>query len=314
MADLVNSFSLSNSQIENFLSCPRKYWFGRYGSWGGWEKTAPERTREIYRLKNLSNVYLWTGDRVHSTIRTIVETFLEKGLVLDKENVKENLSKQFDTEFAQSKDSYDPKTFDKKSFRLIEHDDPKKAFDEDRLNDVLCRALRCIDGFYASDIARFIFDKKVEVVRKDDVLESYSLPIGRTDIPYVPVYITIDLLLKNPATGNYLVVDWKTGKPSKTHNDQLALYALFVSDKFKVPAEKIKIAPLYLAYMPDTLDLTTVTAKDVETEKNSLIYHSNEILQLIDDPVKGIANEERFSKKPTRFGCSNCVYERVCTP
>jgi len=75
MTEFRNEFSWSKSRDEIFRTCPRQYYFNYYGYWGGWEQNAPERTRQIYILKNLQNRYSWKGDRVHNRHKTHPEKF-----------------------------------------------------------------------------------------------------------------------------------------------------------------------------------------------------------------------------------------------
>ena len=53
MNEFRNEFSWSKSRDEVFQACPRQYYFNYDAYWGGWEQNAPERTRQIYILKNL---------------------------------------------------------------------------------------------------------------------------------------------------------------------------------------------------------------------------------------------------------------------
>ncbi len=52
MAAFQNEIPCSKSGDETFKISPRQYWFAYYGFWNGWLKDAPERTRQIYVLKN----------------------------------------------------------------------------------------------------------------------------------------------------------------------------------------------------------------------------------------------------------------------
>ena len=65
MATFKNEFSWSKTRDEIFKTCPRQYWFAYYGFWNGWLKDAPERTRQIYVLKNLKNRQTWAGEKIH---------------------------------------------------------------------------------------------------------------------------------------------------------------------------------------------------------------------------------------------------------
>ena len=71
MSTFKNEFSWSISRDRVFQTCPRQYYFNYYAYWGGWGQNAPERTKQIYLLKNLKNRHLWRGDHVHQCIKHI---------------------------------------------------------------------------------------------------------------------------------------------------------------------------------------------------------------------------------------------------
>ena len=54
MAELKNKLTWSASRHGTFSYCKRQYWWGYYGSWGGWNRDAPAQAREAYMLKNLA--------------------------------------------------------------------------------------------------------------------------------------------------------------------------------------------------------------------------------------------------------------------
>src|SRR3970040_763658 len=68
MADLVNEFSWSRSRDNLFQDCRRKYFYHYYGAGGGWEADAPEETRALYVLKQLSSRQQWAGKVVHEGV------------------------------------------------------------------------------------------------------------------------------------------------------------------------------------------------------------------------------------------------------
>ena len=55
MPDVDNAFSWSRSRDGAFQECRRRYFYQYYGAWGGWDPTAPEETRRLYVLKQLSS-------------------------------------------------------------------------------------------------------------------------------------------------------------------------------------------------------------------------------------------------------------------
>ena len=72
MGSFKNTFSWSKSREGTFDECKRKYFLHYYGSWNGWDRSAPERTRNIYMLKQLQTRALWSGSVVHDHIKNLL--------------------------------------------------------------------------------------------------------------------------------------------------------------------------------------------------------------------------------------------------
>ena len=68
MAELANDFSWSKSRNGVFDECKRRYFYQYYGSWGGWDATAPAEVRRLYVLKQLASRQMWAGRVVHDAI------------------------------------------------------------------------------------------------------------------------------------------------------------------------------------------------------------------------------------------------------
>ncbi len=99
MSTFKNKFSWSISRDRIFQACPRQYYFNYYGYWGGWDLNAPERTRQIYILKQLQNRFMWSGAKVHDFIKHTL-TNLRRGIsVLDVDQIVNIALKQMREEF-----------------------------------------------------------------------------------------------------------------------------------------------------------------------------------------------------------------------
>jgi len=85
MTELKNEFSWSKTRDEVFKTCLRQYWFAYYGYWNGWLENAPERTRQIYVLKNLKNRHMWAGEKVHECIQRSLNNI--RSIYEDKEGM-----------------------------------------------------------------------------------------------------------------------------------------------------------------------------------------------------------------------------------
>jgi hypothetical protein len=293
-----------------FRSCPRQYWFSRYGSWGGWERDAPFLNREAYRLKKLSNRYLWTGNRVHETIRSVLESF-RKGATPESAQVRDQLLETFRKDFRDSRENPKGTLGPKGKVVLIEHDDPSQAITDAEWRPVIDRALDSISGFFRSEAFRIIREcGPGSLVRNDSELESMTATAG--DYPF-PVFVTIDAAIDTP--DGLLILDWKTGKPDRSdgHAKQLGLYALFAQRVLNAPPEKIRFSPVYLAYTPETLSIESATPGLLETVASEIEREAEDILSRIDDPDRGEARMERFPVTDNPAACRNCSFQSLCT-
>jgi hypothetical protein len=107
MSEIKNEFSWSKSRDEVFRACPRQYYFNYYGYWGGWEKGALERTRQIYIPKNLKNPYMWAGEKVHDCIKHTLRS-LQRGIsVLDVDEIVSITLNKMRDDFRSSRDRQD---------------------------------------------------------------------------------------------------------------------------------------------------------------------------------------------------------------
>ncbi len=309
MAELVNRFSYSLSQGSQFRTCERQYWFSRYGSWGGWEKDASTLAREAYRLKKLTNRYLWTGNRVHETIRQTLSS-LRSGDKPEPAAVRERLLEQLRQDFRGSRDHPRRTPGPKNKVLLFEHEDPESAVSDTQWKSVVERALSAIDGFFRSEALRLIQKfGYASLLRNDDVLE--SMDSEAADFVF-PVYVTIDVALETPE--GILILDWKTGKPdvSGNHEEQLGIYALFSKSKWAIEPERIRFAPVYLSYTPERLDLSPVTEEMLDLATKNIQSNAATILAKIDDPERGVARMENFRTTDDPVECRRCVYRSLC--
>ena len=62
-----NKFSWSYSRHALFQFCERAYYFNYYGSWNGWDTYAPDHTRLLYHLKNLTSKELWFANSIRKS-------------------------------------------------------------------------------------------------------------------------------------------------------------------------------------------------------------------------------------------------------
>ena len=149
MTEIKNEFSWSKSRNEIFKTCPRQYYFNYYGYWGGWEKSAPERTRQIYILKNLKNRYIWRGQTVHQCIKHTLMN-LQRGIsILPVDDIISMTINKMRDDFRSSKEKrylVNPKTC-----AFFEHE-YEVDLSDDKWKQIANDVEQCLRNFYNSEI------------------------------------------------------------------------------------------------------------------------------------------------------------------
>ncbi len=114
----------------------------------------------------------------------------------------------------------------------------------------------------------------------------------------------IDAIFRNPETDEYLIVDWKTDKNTKTagaHRQQLELYKNIFSYTHSIPKEKIKVAIGYVSLKKTindgTIDKTLDDSKPRSSAIGTITKHIQIIVDWKIDPETFIKDLEKI--KPT---------------
>ncbi len=312
MSRLVNSFSYSHSRGDLFRTCPRRYWFVRYGSWGGWERDADPETREIYRLNKLSNRYLWTGHHVHEVVRDLLEPARKKDPLPPIESVRSGLLDLFRREFAHSRNDRSGRNPVRKGFfGLLEHEGSPFAVADSEWKGVVDRALMAVEGFYKSWVLEEIAGLPADhILDQDEELRTLPLEVDGRE---VPVHLKIDLAFRSREETVH-ILDWKTGRPggARDHDRQLGLYAWYFTEAHGIPLETLRLGPVYLAFRPKRREEEGISPDTVESVLRDTRSTIRDILSLIDDPDQGVARKERFPVTTRAFTCRDCPFTSFC--
>ena len=145
MSELKNEFSWSKTRDEVLKTCSRQYWFSYYGYWNGWLENAPERTRQIYILKNLKNRHMWAGEKVHECIQRSLNNIRRGIKVLRVDEIISITLDQMRAEFRSSKSMNYRKN--PKSCGLFEHEYEMEVSDEE-WKAVAGNVGTCLRNFY----------------------------------------------------------------------------------------------------------------------------------------------------------------------
>jgi len=300
MSELKNEFSWSKTREEVFKTCPRQYWFSYYGYWNGWFENAPERTRQIYILKNLKNRHMWAGEKIHECIQRSLNNIRRGIKVLRVDEIVSITLDQMRAEFRSSKSKNYWKN--PKSCGLLEHEYEMEVSDEE-WKEVAGNVETCLRNFYASDI----YDGLTSHPKEDwlEVEEFSSFFLDRTKINLV-----IDCAIKE-GEGIY-IYDWKTGKSlSEDLSIQLGCYALYAMGKWNVSPESLSIIEYNLSF--NKSNWFSVSQEEMKGMKGYINGSITDMQSLLADVPHNLPIEEdRFIKIDDERVSFRCNFRRVC--
>jgi len=300
MAELTNDFTWSLSRDDCFRTCPRRYYYHYYASWGGWDATAPERTRRLYVLKQLKTGSMWVGERVHQCIQRTLENLRRGITVLSPDRIVEVTLAQMREDFRSSRaGNYwkNPKTC-----ALFAHEYGIPVPDE-HWREAARRVETCLRNFYASDLFAHL-----RALPRDAWLEVERLTTFTLD--GIKVWVRLDCAIRHQ--GIVRIYDWKTGKSlSEENTTQLACYSLYAQKEWGVGPEDLRTAEYYL--LVDRLQDYHVTPGDIEDVKAYIRGSVADMASLLVDREKNTPMaESAFAKTENLAACRRCNFVGEC--
>lgn len=300
MLEFKNDFSWSKTRDEIFRTCPRQYWFTYYGYWKGWVETAPERTRQIYILKNLKNRHAWAGEKVHECIQRSLNNIRRGIKVLPADEIISITLDQMRAEFRSSRARNYLKS--PKSCALFEHEYGTEVSGEE-WKGVANTVEACLRNFYASDIYDALRSHPMD--QWLDVEEFSSFLFDQTK-----VNLAIDCAIKEGE--DLYIYDWKTGKGlSEDLSIQLCCYALYALERWHAPPDSVKLIEFNLSF--NKSEWFSVSRKEVESVQGYIRGSIKDMQSLLVDMENNVPmDEERFSKIDDERASRRCNFRRVC--
>jgi hypothetical protein len=302
VAELKNEFSWSKSRDGTFQTCLRQYYFQYYGSWGGWDATAPERARHLYVLKQVHTRWMWAGSVVHTCIERTLKN-LSRGIeVLSPSKIIETALAGMRDDFRSSRN----KNYWKrpKTCALFEHEYALPVAAEEwrqTADDVR----ECLHNFYTSDL--FAAFRALPRRAWLGIEELDKFPLDD-----IAIWAKIDCSYREG--DGVRIVDWKTGRALREENTlQLVCYALYGHQKWGVPIEQITTTECYL--LPMRANDYRVSPGEVEDARAYIRGSVADMQSLLADAA---ANEplaeSAFEKTDAESACRRCNFLRLCRP
>lgn len=300
MVKLTNDFSWSYSRHVCFQTCLRRYYYTYYGAWGGWDETAPTRTRHLYMLKRLSTRQQWAGTHIHRAIERLLNTPQPMPSSLLEETLTQEILQDMRNEFRASR---------AKEYRrdpvhisgLLEHeyDVPVSTEEWRQIADRVAEGIR---NFLNSPLWAEFFTLPptswLGIEKKDSFL-----------LDGLHIFSVVDAIRQSENTLS--IYDWKTGQADlENHKHQLGVYALYARHTW--PQATLPIQAIL--YNPITGAQRTYSfgEEDLEETKEFIHDSADEMLFPLDDPKDNTAQEDAFDFTDDVSACKNCAFLRLC--
>lgn len=282
-------------------SCYREYYYTYYGSHNGWLYKSSDEQKISWRLKKLTNIWLMFGDKLHQ----IISFNLKNNSSINSEDIKEYMKSKLNLCIKESI----------LKFRSGEWNDYPKGemlqeyyyggkVEEKNVLEIKNRIERCSENVINCKTYKDLVNTNSELLEADEGNFDFFLIHG------VKVYALIDALYIDEE-GNYIIVDWKTGKFSEYDREQLLVYAIYVMDKYNVPLFKIRGRIEYLL-LGEKYDYQ-FTEEEIEQIKSRIKDDLRVINNFLEEvEINKPKSKELFRKCENINKCSKCKYKKLC--
>ncbi len=303
MGKLVNQLTWSVSRHQLFRTCERAYFYQYYGSWGGWEDHAPQRTRQLYVLKNIRSLPMWGGSIVHEVIAEALTRFARTGATIKTGELQARGRQKLRSGWIEAVRGEWRRRPKKTNLLELYYGNGKNlpAEDTERIKE---RVYSCLQAFAESAVLREIQTVPYVNWKPVDALDSFSLD-------GLKVWCAIDFACIGP-DGNLRIVDWKTGRedPSSLET-QLACYALFAQQAWYAPLDGMRLEGVFLG------DAARVSEYPIRPEllvatKDLIVSSAADMRAKLTNVRNNEAREADFPCCESPAVCRRCNYREVC--
>lgn len=313
MADLKNELFWSFSRDGRLRACARKYYYQHYGAWGGWDRSAPDVQRELYRLTKLERRATWQGSVVHRVVARALDGARQGSPAPDPEAVAQEALGWMRQDFADSRDDVARRVGNFKAHvRFLEHEqphDPASAAWRRQWKESADLVERCIRWFFASEQwAKLSALPKADWIEIEDWTGRSSPP--SFELEGVKVFAKVDCAFKEGRKA--VVLDWKTGRADDGDAPrQLATYALYMQARHGIEPRALVAREVNLAQgtehehdvSPEALDRFISMFRESVARMRSLLA----------DPKRNVPKpESEFAFTDDDGECRRCRFRSVC--
>ncbi|GLC88853.1 PD-(D/E)XK nuclease family protein [Lysinibacillus piscis] len=300
------TFSWSFSRYKTLASCARKYGYDYYFAHNGWLHHDVEPFHQyVYRLKKLQSMPLLFGQIVHHLIEQTLNEYMQTGTTATQAELVQRARGQLNTAYIDSTRYMEQWRYKPNRFHMMQ-----EIYYDGQLDAALVQTYRerlpiVVTHFLQSETFQYITAKRG------------SLRIGEPEqfrsmkIDDIQVFVVMDFHYYDELAEQWVIIDWKTGGESDDDRQQLALYAYYIQQKYRVPLEKIAVYNEYL--LTGKRKKYQFTATDMD---NMLYTFRHSVLEMKKFQADILVNEpvdvEDFPQTVEEWHCRSCNFKELC--
>ncbi|SFF82599.1 CRISPR/Cas system-associated exonuclease Cas4, RecB family [Halobacillus alkaliphilus] len=301
--------SWSLSRHKTMLTCLRKYGYDYYFSHNGWLKDADSLARQTYRLKKITNLEMHFGSVVHDLIYQTIQQVLKNQHLPDEQALTEEIRRHLNRGFIESTRKEHLWMNRPKHYTMLHeiYYSQSNKLPEAKVKKITDRLHTTVKNFYSSRSFKDVLNKKhMRFIEAEDF--RFMKANG------VKIFIVMDLVYKDLQKDQWIIVDWKTGKASDEDRNQLALYALYLKQKYDIPSiEDIVIRNEYL--LEGTHIEYQLKEQDLINVQHLYQISMEQMKAYLEDPSKNKPLPiENFPMQEDPRVCARCNYQELCFP
>ncbi len=321
---LKNNFGWSISRENIFDSCPKRYFFHYYLSWGGWRKKSPSISREAFLLKRLVSLPIWRGQLVHYIASKVLQSIRSKDRIPREKKVLSYTEERFDSQLRFSRERR--YINEPKSIRGRLNIDWLALFEHEYGVGLCPGMIEKTRKEVILSIRNLLRSPVLELIAETDnsqwIIENIDFSEFAQSFTFegVDVYVKTDFIFRS-ADGRLRIIDWKTyrspdpsGSPvSPESTDQLAIYGYYA-------ATQLSESPLNIDLVEVNL-LDNAREKSMRIDRQGLLRAENRLRSGISKLASLLIDgdtERNEPLAPDRFDafsgprCRYCNFRRIC--
>ena len=300
MSGKVYELGWSLSRARTFDECPRRFYYHYYFAKIGFAPDAPEEAVLALEMRRLKGLDMWVGEIVHQVIQWSLEQ-AKSGTIVSKAAAEAEVKRLLSGGWRSSH---------LREWRRYQDDEHPSLFEHyygvevgkavtDRLKE---KALTSVGNFMDSGVFRTIVAAPSDTWLPIEKYASFR-------IDGLLMYVKFDFALRD---GKKLTVyDWKTGNPTPDEERQLTCYAMYTSDKWKIPLKGVTAAAVHLQPALDVRELSVDETR--QDELRTYVKQSfNAMVGCLRNPARNIAAMDDFAMTGNLLRCRYCVFKGVC--